>query len=266
MSRSVSSPARRAAGSATFCPWTSRTRSSPSRAGHRRPDEVGLAEEVRDEGRGRRLVELGRAAQLLDPPGVHHRDGVGHRHGLFLVVRDVHEGEADLGLDPLELDLHLPAQLEVERAERLVEQQHRRAVDDRPGQRDALLLAAGELGRLAPGHLAELDQLERRLDLRLHLLAAATAQAERDVLEDVEVREQRVALEDGVDRPLVRLGVGDVVVADAGSSRRSAPRGRPPSAAWSSCRSRTDRAARRTSRTGSSATGRRRPRTTRSAW
>ena len=45
-------------------------------------------------------------------------------------------------------------------------------------------------------------------------LAAAPAQAERDVLEDVEVREQRVALEDGVDRPLVRLGVRDVLVAD----------------------------------------------------
>ena len=67
----------------------------------------------------------------------------------------------DLGLDPLELDLHLPAQLEVERAERLVEQQHRRPVDDGPGQRDPLLLAAGELGRLAPGQVAQLDQLER---------------------------------------------------------------------------------------------------------
>ena len=33
----------------------------------------------------------------------------------------------DLGLDPLELDLHLPAQLQVEGAERLVEQQHLRA-------------------------------------------------------------------------------------------------------------------------------------------
>ena len=52
-------------------------------------------------------------------------------------------------LDPLELDLHLPAQLEVEGAERLVEQQHVRAVDQGPRERDALLLAAGELVRLA---------------------------------------------------------------------------------------------------------------------
>jgi hypothetical protein len=45
-------------------------------------------------------------------------------------------------------------------------------------------------------------------------LTLAAAQPEGDVLEDVEVREQRVALEDRVDRPLVGLGVGDVVLAE----------------------------------------------------
>ena len=68
--------------------------------------------------------------------------------------------QADLGLDPLELDLHRPAQLEVERAERLVEQQHLGAVDQRAGQGDPLLLAAGELGRLLARLALELDQLE----------------------------------------------------------------------------------------------------------
>jgi hypothetical protein len=42
---------------------------------------------------------------------------------------------------------NLLAQLQVERAERLVEEQHRGVVDERAGQRDALLLAAGELAR-----------------------------------------------------------------------------------------------------------------------
>ena len=112
-------------------------------------EQVGLAEEVGGERRARQLVQLGGRAELLDPSAVHDRDGVGHRHGLLLVVRDVHEREADLGLDALELHLHLPAQLEVEGAERLVEQQHRRPVDDGAGQRDALLLAAGQLRRLA---------------------------------------------------------------------------------------------------------------------
>ena len=69
----------------------------------------------------------------------------------------------DLGLDALELDLHLAAQLEVERAERLVEQQHLGVVDQGPGQRHPLLLAAGELGRLAAGEVRHLHQLERLL-------------------------------------------------------------------------------------------------------
>ena len=71
----------------------------------------------------------------------------------------------DLGLDPLELELHLPAQLEVEGAERLVEQQHLGPVDQRPGQRDPLLLAAGELVRLAAGQLRRAHQLEHVADL-----------------------------------------------------------------------------------------------------
>ena len=52
-------------------------------------------------------------------------------------------------LEQLELDLHLLPELAVERAERLVEEQHRRPVDEGAGERHALLLAAGELARLA---------------------------------------------------------------------------------------------------------------------
>ena len=43
----------------------------------------------------------------------------------------VDEGDADLLLDGLQLDLHLLAELEVERAERLVEEQDARPVDQR---------------------------------------------------------------------------------------------------------------------------------------
>ena len=58
---------------------------------------------------------------------------------------DEDERDADVALDRLELDLHLLAQLEVEGAERLVEQQHLGLVDEGPGQGDPLPLAAGEL-------------------------------------------------------------------------------------------------------------------------
>ena len=90
----------------------------------------------------RPLVELLGRAELLDAAGVHDGDAVAHRQCLLLVVGHVHERDADLGLDALELDLELAAKLEVERTERLVEQQHVGPVHERPGQRDALLLAA----------------------------------------------------------------------------------------------------------------------------
>ncbi len=78
---------------------------------------------------------------------------------------DVDERRADLGLDPLELDLHLAAQLEVEGTERLVEQQHLGLVDQCPGQGDALLLATRELHRPLAGLVAELDEVEHPVDL-----------------------------------------------------------------------------------------------------
>jgi hypothetical protein len=134
-------------------------------------------------------------------------------------VRDVHEGDADLGLDALELQLHLAAQLEVEGAERFVQEQHLGRVDQRPGDGDALLLAAGELVRLLAGLLPQLDELQHLLDLLLHRLDAAPAQAEGDVLEDVEVREEGVGLEDGVHRPLVGRQPGDLLVTEVHGAR-----------------------------------------------
>ena len=109
------------------------------------------------------LVDLDRRAELLDAAVVEHGEAVAHRQRLLLVVGDEDEGDPDLALDPLELELHLLAQLEVERAERLVEQQHLRLVDDRARQRDPLALAAGELERLAVAEAGEADHLERRL-------------------------------------------------------------------------------------------------------
>ena len=90
---------------------------------------------------GVELPAAGRA-ELLDPSGAHHGDAVGHRHRLLLVVGHEDERDPDLALDPLELDLHLLAELQVERAERLVEEEHLRVVHEGAGQRDALLLAA----------------------------------------------------------------------------------------------------------------------------
>ena len=60
-------------------------------------------------------------------------------------------------LESLQLQLELLAQLQVERAQRLVEEQHLRPVDERPRERDPLLLAAGELSRLPRAVVLEAD-------------------------------------------------------------------------------------------------------------
>ena len=50
----------------------------------------------------------------MDPAIGHHGDPVGHRHGLLLIMGDDDEGDADLMLEPLELELHLGPYLAVE--------------------------------------------------------------------------------------------------------------------------------------------------------
>ena len=79
---------------------------------------------------------------------VHDDDGVGHSQGLFLIVGGVNEGDVHLALQALEFQLHLLAQLEVQGAQRLVEKQDLRLIDQAAGDGHALLLAAGHLPML----------------------------------------------------------------------------------------------------------------------
>jgi hypothetical protein len=131
----------------------------------RYPDEAG------DESGPWALVDLLRVVQLLDDAPVHDRDAIGHRQCLLLVVRHVDERDAHLLLDALELHLQLLAQLEIERPERLVEEQHGGAVHERTGEGDALLLSTGELARLALGFGREADPLQLFPHACTHLVA-----------------------------------------------------------------------------------------------
>ncbi len=97
---------------------------------------------------------------MLNGAVVHDRDAIRHRQRLTLVVRHVDERDADLALDALEFDLHGLAQLEVQRAERLAEQQRPRAVDQRAGHRDPLLLATRQFPRPAPLPTGEVHDLK----------------------------------------------------------------------------------------------------------
>ena len=108
---------------------------------------VGQPDEARHERSRWMLVDLLWRAALLDQAALHHRDPVGHRERLLLVMCHVQERDSDLALNALQLPLHLLSQFQVERAERLVQEQRLRAVHERPRQRHALLLAARQLWR-----------------------------------------------------------------------------------------------------------------------
>ena len=104
-------------------------------------------EEPGDE-RGRRvLVELLRRAHLLDLALVQHDDLVGDLERLLLVVGDEQAGDVDLVVEPAEPGAELVADLGVEGAEGLVEQQHLGPRRQRPRQGHPLALAARELRR-----------------------------------------------------------------------------------------------------------------------
>ncbi len=152
-------------------------------------------------------------AELLVPAVVHDGDAIGHRHRLFLVVGHVDERDPDLLLDPLELDLHLLAELEVEGAERLVEEQDGRLVHEGPGEGHALRLAAGDLAGLAALVAGQLDELEHLGDALLDVGVGnlPAPKPERDVVVDREVRKQGVVLEDRVDVALVGGEPGHVL-------------------------------------------------------
>ena len=87
-------------------------------------------------------------------------------------------------LDPADLLAQLHPDLGVERGQRLVEQQHLRLDRERAGQRHPLLLAAGDLVRVAVGVVAEADELEQLAGAPAALgrADAAQPQPELDVL------------------------------------------------------------------------------------
>ena len=161
-----------------------RTEAGVERRAHRRTvarlqhvgvEDVGGAQESGDERGGRRRVDLLGRADLLDATLGQDGDLVAHGERFLLVVGDVDERDADLALQGAQLQLQLLAQLGVQRAERLVEQQHPRAQHQCPRQRDPLLLAAGQLGGAPFGEFAHPGQFQRFADAPLGVLAGTSS-------------------------------------------------------------------------------------------
>ena len=97
---------------------------------------------------------------LLHAAVLDHHDAVGDQHGLVEIVGDEQDGLLGARVDVEQLGLHGLARLRVERAERLVHQQHLGVDRERARDADALLHAAGELVRAAVERVLEADEIE----------------------------------------------------------------------------------------------------------
>ena len=137
--------------------------SSRRRLEAERPVAAVAADEVGHEVVDRVRQQVCRVGQLGEPPPTRRTaDLVAELDRLVDVVGDEDDRLAELALQAQELVLQLLADDRVDGAERLVHEHHRRVGREGPGDADALLLAAGELGRVALGERGvETDPLEQ---------------------------------------------------------------------------------------------------------
>ena len=175
-------------------------------------DEAGDAGHLGDEGRGRSVVHDVRGVQLLQASISHHAHPVSRGEGLLPVVGDEHRGRAALAQDALHLSPHLLPHGGVQVAEGLVEQDDHRPGRDGPGQRDPLLLSAGQLMGVASFQTAEPGYRHHLGGPAVSLARGQPVQSEGDVSSHALVGEEGVLLEDHADVP----PVGGHVQATAG--------------------------------------------------
>ncbi len=127
--------------------------------------------------------------------GRHHRDPVGEEDRLADAVRHEQRRRGLLGPDAQQLEVEILARHVIERAERLVEQQHRGLEHERARDRRALAHAAGELRGLRRGEVLEADERDQLVDVVLVDRLAGDLERQLDVLADAPPRQQRVVLE-----------------------------------------------------------------------
>ena len=155
----------------------------------------------------RRLVVVaGRRLVAHQPALVEREHPAAHLVDHLAVVGDDEHGGAG-AVDPVE-QLHDPDRgLGIEVPGRLVREQQRRMVDERPRDRDALLLAARELVRIVVDLALEADEPQDLGDLAPDLAAAGAGHLERvgDVVVDGAVGKQLEVLEHGAD-PAAQVG------------------------------------------------------------
>ena len=143
--------------------------------GRRRRQHVDrqVADELGDEAVDWPVEEVEEAAVLLQAAVVHHRDAVGDRRRLLLIVRDVDGGGVETLVQAAHLGPELHPEISLEVAERLVHEEHLRRAHDGAAERHPLALSARELVRPLAQMLGDLQGLGDRRDPPADLARAA---------------------------------------------------------------------------------------------
>ena len=126
-------------------------------------------------------------------PRAHHQNAVGKEDRLVHVVGDEHDGLGRLRQNDGDLALKLLARDGIERAERLIEQQHVGVEGERAREADALLHAAGQLVRIVlanPSSPTRRTKRSRRAPAHLRGGELRHFEAEGDVARDGQPRKQ----------------------------------------------------------------------------
>ena len=173
---------------------------------HRTAQNITLADKVRHKAVLRLIVDIRRCTDLLDLTFAHHHHTVTQRQRLFLIVRHVDKRDTQFLVQLFQLDLHVVAHLQIQRTQRLVEQQHLGLVHNSARDSYTLLLTTAQgiyLTLLVARQVRHFQRLTHFLldRLRIFLLQLQT---EGDIIKHIQVREQRVFLEYGVYRALIR--------------------------------------------------------------
>ena len=177
----------------------------------RRKDVVMADEGCGKPGLGIR-IEVDGPSGLLNPAVVHEVDPVAHDHGFLLVVGDEDGRDAQFLLDPSDLDLQGVAEQGVDCGKRFIQKQDLGSGDKCPGQSRALLLSAGQLGRILERIVRQADNVDHLVDGLLDLVHGDVLllQTEGHVLLYVHVGEEAVVLKDHSDVAVLWSHVSDV--------------------------------------------------------
>ena len=159
----------------------------------------------------------GRLAVVHDPPVGEHQQAVGERGGVR-VVGDHHDRLVEVVDGVAQQFEHVVGGLRVEVAGRLVGEHDRRARDQRARDGDALLLAAGQLGRAVVQAVADADRVDQPVEPLAVGLAPGDRERQQDVLLGVEHRQQVEGLEDEADPVAAQLR--QLAVVELASARR----------------------------------------------